>query len=59
MLKILLILPLIGCLPLIAIKTDDNVEGTIPTTLTNNKNSLMKNIALSFSLLNLLVSIVV
>jgi NADH-ubiquinone oxidoreductase chain 4 len=56
MLKLLLIIPLIGCLPLIAIRTNPSEGNSINTQKTN---SLMRTIALSFSLLNLLVSIVV
>ena len=44
MLKLLLIIPLLGCLPLIIIKEENK--------------SLLKSIALSTSLLNLFISII-
>jgi len=57
MLKLLLLIPLIGCLPLIAINT--NSASGADSQASKSTNSLMRTIALSFSLLNLLVSIVV
>jgi NADH-ubiquinone oxidoreductase chain 4 len=50
MLKLLLLIPILGCLPLILIKTEEESYKT---------NSLMKTIALSTSLLNLILSIII
>ncbi len=50
MLKLLLLIPLLGCLPLILIKTEEESYKT---------NSLLKTIALSTSLLNLILSIII
>lgn len=58
MLTLLLIVPLIGCLPLIAINTDHNSSAHNTNKIIKDQNSLMRVIALSFSLINLLISIV-
>jgi hypothetical protein len=59
MLKLLLIVPLLGCLPLIFIK-DNSAQGGLSQQSEGNAktNSLMKNIALGTSLINLFISII-
>jgi hypothetical protein len=55
MLKLLLIIPILGCLPLIMIRgAADADKASIQKT-----NSLLKSIALSTSLLTLFISIVI
>ena len=49
MLKLLLLIPIIGCIPLMFIKNDTN------DSINLKSNSLMKQIALSASLINLLL----
>jgi hypothetical protein len=55
MLKLLLLIPLLGILPLIFIGSSNEA------TLANRErtNSLMKNIALGTSLINLFISIII
>ena len=54
MLKLLLITPLLGILPLTLIKTDSSTKTALEIERTN---SLMKQIALATSLITLLISI--
>jgi hypothetical protein len=55
MLKLLLIIPILGCLPLMFI------GGSSEATVTSRErtNSLMKNIALGTSLITLFISIII
>ena len=65
MLKLLLIVPLLGILPLILINSDSSqsvsASGGTATSGQINKdaNSLMKQIALGASLITLLISVVI
>jgi hypothetical protein len=64
MLKLLLIVPLLGILPLFLINSDSpqSVSATGVTTsglVNKDANSLMKQIALGASLITLLISVVI
>jgi hypothetical protein len=64
MLKLLLIIPILGCIPLMFIKSESTPSpissGSTPSLVKDNKaNSLLKCIALTASLINLFISILV
>jgi NADH-ubiquinone oxidoreductase chain 4 len=64
MLKLLLIIPILGCIPLMFIKSESTTSpissGAAPSLVKDNKaNSYLKCIALTASLINLFISILV
>jgi hypothetical protein len=60
MLKLLLLIPILGCLPLIFIGGSNESNTDHASVISREKtNSLMKNIALGTSLLNLFISIII
>lgn len=60
MLKLLLLIPILGCLPLIFIGGSNESSTDHASVISRERtNSLMKNIALGTSLLNLFISIII
>jgi len=57
MLKLLLLIPILGCLPLIFIGGSNEANSSLVNR--ERTNSLMKNIALGTSLLTLFISIII
>lgn len=58
MLTLLLLIPLLGCIPLVLISNDSSNTETTTSAKDLKQNSLLKKIALSTSLLNLFISII-
>jgi len=59
MLKLLLLIPILGCLPLIFIGGENSASNEATIANRERTNSLMKNIALGTSLINLFISIII
>jgi hypothetical protein len=59
MLKLLLLIPILGCLPLIFIGGSNEASPSGTVISREKTNSLMKNIALGTSLINLFISIII
>jgi len=59
MLKLLLLIPILGCLPLIFIGGSNEATVTSSPLGREKTNSLMKNIALGTSLITLFISIII